>query len=214
MSVNADSKVGAVAGGITNAKPNSLVESYLQHLEFLSQKICINHPFLSFIQTANAFYRREVFNEIGYFDETMISGGDADFAWRMQMNTSFKIAYRPSAMVLHKHRSNLKEFFNQRFTHGVGKADLEQKYSRHMKEKQIVVDSQKSIFYFLLKLVFLTIFRILRGLYYIITFRYKLAAYELVSWYGRIGNIIGFLKRREQIKAKIKSNPETTNDEL
>jgi cellulose synthase/poly-beta-1,6-N-acetylglucosamine synthase-like glycosyltransferase len=200
-----DAKIGAVAGEITSAKPTSLVESYLQYSEFLSPKICMNHPFLSFIQTANAFYRREVFDEIGYFDETMISGGDADFAWRMQIKTSFKITYRPSAIVIHKHRSNLKDFFKQRFTHGIGKANFEHKYSRHIREKQIVVDSQKSIFYFLLRLVALSIFGILRGFFFLITFRCQLATYELIAWYGRVGNIIGFMKQRKQIKAKIKS---------
>jgi len=52
--------------------------------------------------TGAAFYLRAVFDEVGLFERTWLSGADADLAWGMQMETDFQIRYVREALVLHR----------------------------------------------------------------------------------------------------------------
>lgn len=122
-----DKTVGGVAGEILPESRDSLVERYSINEEILSQERTFNSNFLPYAQTANAAYRKELFDRIGYFDE-VISGGDADYSWRMQLETNYKIVFAQKAVVLHKHRTNLKGLFKQRFKHGYGSILIRDKY--------------------------------------------------------------------------------------
>lgn len=123
-----DPKVGGVAGRILSGTPSNAVEEELKRRDWLAETATLDHSFLPYPQTANAFYRRSVFEAIGDFEETWVSGGDADLAWRMQLNTSLKVAHEPSAIVEHRHRSDLGAIFRQSIKWGHGSAQLERKY--------------------------------------------------------------------------------------
>ncbi len=123
--------VGCCAGEILPYKPFSLVEVYSARKGFISQRITLSKPFLPFPQTANVAYRREVFERIGAFNHRLISGGDADFAWRMQLQTNLKIEYCPEAIVYHKHRSSLKGLFRQGEKYAIGKQHLHSLYPEY-----------------------------------------------------------------------------------
>ena len=126
-----DSTVGCCAGEILPYEPSSLVEVYQARQGRLSQKVTLNKDFLPFPQTANAAYRREVFDQIGMFNFKLISGGDTDFAWRMQLQTDFKIRYYPEAVVYHKHRTSVKGLFKQCARYSIGKEDLHRLYPEY-----------------------------------------------------------------------------------
>ncbi|MBU0477489.1 glycosyltransferase [bacterium] len=121
---------GCVAGIIKGTKPKNYVEEYLIKENTLSQDVTLNHNFLPYPQTANTFYRKIVFENIGYFEKKWVSGGDGDLAWRMQLNTNYKIKFIPDAVVLHKHRSTIKSMFKQRVKWGIGETLLYKKYRR------------------------------------------------------------------------------------
>jgi len=57
--------------------------------------------------TVNVAYRKEIFDEIGYFDVRLTSGGDIDLAWRLQTQTDWQIKTIPEAIVYHQHRHDL-----------------------------------------------------------------------------------------------------------
>jgi len=122
-----DNAIGGVAGDILPESKDSLVERYSINEEILSQKMTFNSRFLPYAQTANAAYRKGLFSQIGYFDE-LISGGDADYSWRMQLETDYIMVYAKDAVVLHKHRTDLKGLFKQRFRHGYGSVLILNKY--------------------------------------------------------------------------------------
>lgn len=122
-----DKNIGGIAGEILPQKGNSLVERYSIMVGMLSQKITISSEFLPYAQTANAAYRKELFQTIGLFDE-LFSGGDADLSWRMQLNTDLKLVYAPDVIVLHKHRTDLKGLFKQTFRYGYGHVSIYEKY--------------------------------------------------------------------------------------
>lgn len=122
-----EEKVGCVGGKIVGYSPSNYIEEYLVKTGALSQG---SIRFLPYAQTANAFYRRDVFNTIGYFEEKWISGGDADLTWRMLLHSDYGIAHCDDALIYHVHRSTLKGFFKQRMTWGYGEVLLHKKYKR------------------------------------------------------------------------------------
>ena len=123
-----DSEVGCVAGGIQALPGKSHLEKYLTDINYLIQEHSLSHPFLPYAKTANVFYRRQVFDKVGLFEEEWVSGGDADLCWRMQLETEFKMIFEPKASVFHQHRSDTKAWFHQNFTHAIGGTLLVKKY--------------------------------------------------------------------------------------
>lgn len=130
-----DDNVGCVAGTIKSCDPANYVEEYLSEREILSQQEKTDNMPLSYAKTANAFYRRDVFERIGLFEEKWVSGGDADLSWRMQLETDCKIKFITNALVLHKHRSSLKAMFRQCVKWGVGYSLLSRKYRDRMPKR-------------------------------------------------------------------------------
>ncbi|MBW2664386.1 MAG: glycosyltransferase [Deltaproteobacteria bacterium] len=124
------SNVGCVAGGITAMEDDNLspLERFLIKKGHLSQAQHIQNPFLPFAATANAAYRKEVFDKVGLFDEKLLIGEDADLSWRMQLSTNYKLMYIPEAAVFHPYESRPKELFRQKRRHAYGSVMLYKKY--------------------------------------------------------------------------------------
>jgi cellulose synthase/poly-beta-1,6-N-acetylglucosamine synthase-like glycosyltransferase len=120
-----DKSIGCVGGQVKSYKPKNYVEEYLANKKDLSLKFSDKLPYP---KTANAFYRKEVFDKIGLFEQKWVSGGDADLAWRMQSETDYKVKLAPNAIVYHKHRSDIKSLFKQCIRWGVGNSLLRKKY--------------------------------------------------------------------------------------
>ncbi|WP_118840569.1 glycosyltransferase [Salinibacter ruber] len=127
-SIREDKTVGALAGKIEGGRARTPVERRLNEIGWLSQEATMNHEFLPYPQTANAFYRREVFEKVGLFPTNWVSAGDADLAWRMQINTKYKLKYEGGARVVHNHRSDIISLFKQCKKWGHGKYLLKNKY--------------------------------------------------------------------------------------
>ncbi len=121
-----DPEVGGVAGEVVPFEPKSIAERYVAELD--AQQDTLNHPFLPYSQTANVAYRAQVFKQIGGFDENLVAAEDADIAWRMQQQTTYKLVAAPDAVVMHQHRATLKGLVKQEVWHGYGAAQIEEKY--------------------------------------------------------------------------------------
>ncbi len=121
-----DKKTGCVAGRIGAGQRNSHIERYIAKKKLLIQKKEPCGLPLPYAKTANAFYRKEVFDKIGLFEE-WISGGDADLCWRMQKKTEYGLKFS-RALVIHKHRTSTAGLFKQCFKWGIGNAFLKKKY--------------------------------------------------------------------------------------
>ncbi|WP_022835054.1 glycosyltransferase [Salisaeta longa] len=123
-----DATVGAVGGAITGGAPRTWVEAQLVAQGWLSEHGGLQHPYRPFPQTANAIYRREVFDAVGLFEARWISGGDADLAWRMQAETNWRVRHVPAAAVEHRHRTDLRGLYRQCKKWGHGHANLARRY--------------------------------------------------------------------------------------
>ena len=131
------SDVGCVAGGITAMEDDNLspLERFLIKKGHLSQAQHIENSFLPFAATANAAYRKEVFDRIGLFDEGLLIGEDADLSWRMQLFTDYKLRYVPDAAVFHPYESKPKELFRQKRRHAYGSVMLYKKYRKYRQKE-------------------------------------------------------------------------------
>lgn len=114
--------VGCLAGEILSAPPATLVERFSDEIGLLRQRGPLSGwHFKPYAQTANAVYRKRVFDEIGLFDPSMQSGGDATIAWRMQDKTAYTLKFVPQAIVHHHHRASVPELWKQFRRYGTGK---------------------------------------------------------------------------------------------
>lgn len=115
-------KAGCIAGEIMPFPGTTVVERFSDRIGLLKQRGPLSGwHFKPYAQTANASFRREVFDRIGLFDGHMKSGGDATFAWRMLDRTDCDIAFAPEAIVYHHHRTNLPSLWSQFRRYGGGK---------------------------------------------------------------------------------------------
>jgi len=128
-----DPAIGCAAGEISIANRDNLsdLEIFLLKEGFLSQKPHIEHPFLPYAATANAAYRKDVFDGIGLFTEGMNSEEDADLTWRMQLETDYKVAYVPDALISHPYESSLRELFKQKRRHAFSSVNLHKIYGQY-----------------------------------------------------------------------------------
>ncbi|PWN07811.1 glycosyltransferase family 2 protein [Rhodohalobacter mucosus] len=62
--------------------------------------------------TANLFVRKKVFDELGGFDKSMLSGGDWEFTSRA-VNRGFRLCYAPGVKIRHPARESFSSFFRK-----------------------------------------------------------------------------------------------------
>jgi cellulose synthase/poly-beta-1,6-N-acetylglucosamine synthase-like glycosyltransferase len=184
--------VGCIAGGIKGYRPRNYVEEYLCERNMITQEEkTVDLPF-PYAKTANAFYKKLIFDKIGFFEEKWISGGDADLSWRMQLETKYKIKFVPEAHVFHKHRSTILSMFMQCINWGIGYTLLYKKYQREMQKRTI-----KQTLWVLQRLIYILIKAVIFCFYKKETMpKEKREKYlDLISFMGwEIGRIMGSIK--------------------
>jgi len=148
-----DPKIGCIGGLILSYEPVTQVEKYID------KNMLVTHSkkthFMAFAATANAAYRKSVFEKAGMFNVKYITGSDMEMSWRMQLKTDYEMAFTDKAIIYHKHRSNLKQFFLQRRRNGLASVilcDLYGSFPNYPKErysngfiKKRLIDETKSL---------------------------------------------------------------------
>ena len=74
-----------------------------------------------------AAYRKELFDEIGFFDEELHISEDAEFNWRIR-KAGHKIFYTPEIVSYYYPRKNLKGLFRQFFNYGILRVNVIKKH--------------------------------------------------------------------------------------
>jgi len=92
-------------------RPSQRLPRLLKRLGLVTYRHDSRLPLLPVAPTANIAYRREVFEQVGYFDETNHGAGDTEFAIRMQQQSNLKLVAVPEAVVYHSHRANLRQLW-------------------------------------------------------------------------------------------------------
>ncbi len=104
-------KAFAVAGEIKAYQPASKIE--LQYEELMAQKANLSYA-CPYAVTANVAFRKSVFDEIGFFEETFLATSDVDFSWRLE-HAGYSIHYQPEAVVYHKNVKTRWRLFKKTF---------------------------------------------------------------------------------------------------
>lgn len=114
--------IGAVAGRIKPAPPESAVEAFAALYTLRTGEEPFDSTRFTLLRggfaTANLAVRREVFTAIGGFDEGIrIYGEDYDLCARIYQQ-GLAIRYEPRAAVFHHHRTTLRGLIRQSFNFG------------------------------------------------------------------------------------------------
>lgn len=89
----------------------------LERVELIYRGQDITHP------TANLGYRRDLLTELEGFDEWFLTAEDIDLNLRA-VEAGHAIAYEPEAIVYHRTRPTMYDFFRQAFWNGAGRKQL------------------------------------------------------------------------------------------
>ncbi|NJL91608.1 MAG: glycosyltransferase [Coleofasciculaceae cyanobacterium SM2_1_6] len=128
-------QVHLVMGEITGLASKNWLEIYAEQTHILSQRHTLNHEFLPYGQTANLAVRKAILREVGLFRPYLATGGDADLCWRVQHKFPNCWEFQPGAIVQHRHRSTLKEFYNQWYKYGCSNYYLHQLHGVNLRRQ-------------------------------------------------------------------------------
>ncbi len=93
----------------------------LERVELIYRGYDITYP------SANLAYRKDVVAELGGFDEWFITAEDIDLNLRA-VRAGYSIKHEPGAIVYHRTRSSVYDFFRQAFWNGAGRKQLTLKH--------------------------------------------------------------------------------------
>lgn len=96
--------------------------------------------------TINLAVKKELFNNIGFFDESFEYGSDVDFTWRAR-DMGYKIAYVSDAVISHNW-GNFSTEIVRAFRYGKARCKLYDKYKSN--RKYFILKDKVVIVYFLL----------------------------------------------------------------
>ncbi|MFH1622158.1 MAG: PqqD family peptide modification chaperone, partial [Candidatus Omnitrophota bacterium] len=126
-----DSEDIAACGGKVLAKEiTTYVQNFIEEQEHLAQQQTHNDDterFIYTIVTANAIFKKQIFQEVGYFDEALITCEDSEMGYRLFF-IGYQIKYMPKSIVYHRHIKSLKKFCVWCFSFGFNKYTLFKKY--------------------------------------------------------------------------------------
>ncbi len=106
--------IGLIGGRIhlfyQNPNHLSFSEIYEKHTAFQQQRYIEQYNFAA---TANMFTRKELFYEVGLFNEKLKSSGDKEWGERV-FNSQYQLVYADNVVVQHPARHSLKELYSKR----------------------------------------------------------------------------------------------------
>lgn len=125
--------IGGVAGRVLALAPSTVLEQFAERRQQVSNDASMRCRFLPYAITANVAYRQQALEALGGFDDSLISGGDADVSWRLQQRLGRRLVFAPDAVVRHKHRDTFNGFWRQHRLYGYGTAMLYARYPGYRK---------------------------------------------------------------------------------
>lgn len=106
-----DSEVGIVGGYIATVKTKSFW-SRLAGYELEDRYHKIKSKYVNYLSTTCTAYRKEIFNDVGFFDEKLRRDSDEDFTHRA-FKARWKIVLRKDAVCFHEWKSSFWSYFKQ-----------------------------------------------------------------------------------------------------
>jgi GT2 family glycosyltransferase len=120
---------GVLAGAVVDERPetDTAAARFAYLKSSMSQEVTLADDAWPFAQTANAAVRRVAFAQVGGFEESVRSGGDADLCFRLRA-AGWQLERREAAAVVHRNRATVPRMLAQRARHGAGAAWLARRW--------------------------------------------------------------------------------------
>ncbi len=121
----ADPAVGA-CGGDVRALGSSRIARYLDEeaRTFRLERLMQVRPW-PIVVTANAAYRREVFDQLGGFAVGLAGASDLEMAWRVARDGRYRLVGCAGAVVYHLHPTTVRGLYQQWVGYGAGRAQVD-----------------------------------------------------------------------------------------
>lgn len=124
-------RTGVLGGAVAEVpadEPTSLAARYTSSTQLINPvDESAGEGRFGYAVTANCVIRREAFDAVGGFVDTIRSGGDADICFRLR-GAGWELEWRREAKVVHRGRTTARGLVRQMFKHGAGIAWLEKAY--------------------------------------------------------------------------------------
>ncbi len=112
-----DHKTGIVSGYVAT-KPNAKFWARVIGFESEDRYDQMTSKYVDFITSTCTVYRKEVFDQVGLFNEGLKRGSDEDLAQRAS-NAGWKIVLRKDAVCYHEWVSSVKRYFKKQMANGI-----------------------------------------------------------------------------------------------
>ncbi len=108
--------------GAYRTRQTRLVARFVQAEYEVKYARMAKQPFIDFIDTYSAGFRRDIFLELGGFDERYpgASVEDQEFSFRVA-EAGYKMVFMPDAIVTHRHAETLRHYFRKKMNIGYWK---------------------------------------------------------------------------------------------
>ena len=124
----ADPDVIIATGPILGWKPTTAAERYSSARASFSRESTAEHPRHPYAVGMNIAVRRKNAVAIGGWDESMTSGEDVDFCFRLRSRFGNAIRFVEPAVLFHQHRCSDEALWRQARWHGAGHALFHQRH--------------------------------------------------------------------------------------
>jgi glycosyltransferase involved in cell wall biosynthesis len=112
---------------------------------FTSTGLPVGLRFLPFPVGANSGVLRQVYLDVGGFDESYAGGGDeVDFFWRVQL-AGHALAFVPDGVVAYRHRVGARDNAKQMYRYGIAKVQLYSRYRSRGAPRDRVIDAIRAL---------------------------------------------------------------------
>lgn len=105
--------------------------------------------YVKHIPTCNLALKREVFNEVGLFDEEFVKGQDLELNYRIT-KAGYRLFYSPSIKVVHYRKQSIKSFARQIYKWAKAKVAIIKKHGMYGMESHIYLWPAYAILFFLI----------------------------------------------------------------
>lgn len=119
---------GAIAGEVLALETETATQRFIEARGFMKHAVTLPHKALPGFSTANVAIRRSLLNRLGGFREDILYFGDMELSWRMQLEATARLHFRPDAVVLHRHRRTVGALWRQAIQHGRGVAFMKRTF--------------------------------------------------------------------------------------
>ena len=117
--------------------------------------------YVEHIPTCNLCLKKEIFDEVGKFDENFVKGQDLELSYRI-VKAGYKLFYSPSIQVIHYRKQHIRHFARQIYKWAKAKAAIIKKHGMHGITSHIYLWPAYALITFLLLFSFCLLFNLMQ----------------------------------------------------